>query len=61
MFYLFVDNADMGYNPATISFTFGQDITSVTVYDEGRAIIPNGKSFTDNFAPLEVHIYELRF
>ena len=60
-FYLFANNADMGYNAASINFTFDRNIVSVTVYDEGRMIIPNGKSFMDSFDALEVHIYEVRF
>jgi hypothetical protein len=33
----------------------------VSVYGEGRTLTPVGKSFTDTFAPLEVHIYDVRF
>ena len=44
-----------------ISFSFPQAISSVSVYGEGRTITPSGATFTDSFAPLEVHIYEVRF
>lgn len=59
-YYLFVDNADMGYRAATITFNFPQAISSVSVYGEGRTLTPSGNSFSDVFAPLEVHIYKVR-
>lgn len=59
--FLFADNADMGYRSETITFTFPQPISSVTVWGEGRSLTPSGNSFSDTFAPLEVHIYDVRF
>jgi hypothetical protein len=59
-YFLFADNADMADRSASITFTFPQTIRSVSVYGEGRAITPNGNRFTDSFAPLAVHIYEVR-
>jgi hypothetical protein len=59
-YWVFADNADMGYGSETITFTFPQPISSVTVYDEGRTINPNGSSFTDSFSPLQVHVYEVQ-
>lgn len=59
-YYLFADNADMGYRSATLTFTFPVPLSSVTVLGEGRTVTPTGNSFTDTFAPLGVHIYELR-
>ncbi len=58
--YVFADNADMGNQPATVTFTFPQVVSSVNVYGENRTITPVGASFTDAFAALEVHIYEVR-
>lgn len=60
-YYLLVDNADMARQAATITATFDRQLGSVSVYDESRQIIPDGNSFTDSFAPLEVHIYEIAF
>src|SRR5262249_47776422 len=35
-YYLFADNADMGYGAEAITFTFPRAITSINVYGEGR-------------------------
>jgi hypothetical protein len=59
-YYLFADNADMGYRYETITFTFPQPISSVSVYGEGRTLTPSGNTFSDVFSPLEVHIYKVR-
>jgi hypothetical protein len=59
-YFLFVANADMQYRSTTITFTFPQPIASVSVHGEGRTIAPSGNSFGDAFAPLAVHVYEVR-
>lgn len=59
--YVFATNADMGYGPARAHFAFDAPPSSVTVVDEGRTIAPSGAGFVDDFAPLEVHVYQVTF
>ena len=62
-YWVFASNADMHqpYRSARVSFDFQQTPVSVEVYGENRSITPVGNGFTDDFAPLGVHIYRVRF
>jgi hypothetical protein len=49
-------NAGFSATKATIGAA-GLGGRPLTVLDEGRRIAVNGSSFSDSFAPLDVHIY----
>jgi hypothetical protein len=60
-YYLFVANRHMGYTSETLTFTFPQNLASVTVWGTSQPIAPSGASFTDTLGPIGVRIYQITF
>ena len=59
--YLIALNSDMQYRSARFTFEFERQIVSVEAWKEGRSIPHEPHRFEDDFEPLGVHLYRLRF
>jgi hypothetical protein len=60
--YLFANNLDMQRNSGTATITIEglKKGTKVEVIDEGREIVAEEGTFTDEFGPIAVHLYRIR-